>query len=352
MKNKHIFIYTFLLVFTLFLNGCSSSNVSASVTPPSNVEVSENADKLKVNFLDVGQGDSIFIELPKGKTMLIDAGESENSKIITDYIKNLGYQQLDYVVATHPHSDHIGAMEDVIKNFEVKNIYMPKVQHTTKTFENLLTEIKSKGLKVTTAKSGINILTDGILKIDVVAPVGTEYDDLNNYSAVIKITYGNNSFLLTGDAEILSENEITADIKSDVLKVGHHGSDSSTGDKFLNLVNPKYAVISVGKENKYNHPTQVVLDRLNKSNIEIYRTDELGTIVFTSDGNTISINKNVEQKPVVTQNNNVINVYVTKSGKKYHKADCSSLSKGKIEMLLETAKSEGYTPCSKCNPAQ
>ena len=217
---------------------------------------------LTVHFLDVGQGDAIFIELPNGETMLIDAGNEENGDQIVNYIEACGYGTIDYLVATHPHADHIGGMAYVINHLSIGSIYMPKVSTTTQTYYDLLTAIQDKGLTVQTAKAGVSILNISSLAVTMLAPNKDQYNDLNNYSAVIKITYKSNTFLFMGDAETLSENEITSDVSADVLKVGHHGSSYSTGQAFLNKVGPAYAVISVGADNDYGHPTQSTLDKL------------------------------------------------------------------------------------------
>lgn len=249
----------------------------------------EESNKIKIHYLDVGQGDSIFIELPNNSTMLIDAGESSKGLIVANYIKKLNYSKIDYLVGTHPHTDHIGGLSYIINNFDIGKIYMPKALSTTKTYENLLNTISSKGLKITTAKAGVNIIDEDNLKVDIIAPNKDSYNDLNNYSAVIKITYQQKKFLFMGDAEIESENEITTDVSADVIKIGHHGSDTSSGKSFVDKVNAKYAIIMVGNNNKYNHPYQTIIDRWTSTGTTIYRTDLNGTIVLTSDGNTIDI---------------------------------------------------------------
>lgn len=250
---------------------------------------SDNIDgDLKVNFIDVGQGDSIFIELPNDKGMLIDAGENSEADKVINYIKNTGYKKIDYVVGTHPHTDHIGALAKVIDNFDIGKIYMPKAISTTKTYENLLTTIKDNGLSIKTAKAGVNIIDDGDLKVDIIAPVQS-YSDLNNNSAVIKLVYKNRSFLFMGDAEVTSENDIKENVRSDVIKVGHHGSDSSSSVEFVNRVRAKYAVISVGVDNIYNHPYQEILSRWQDIGAKIYRTDLDGDIVIISDGDKINV---------------------------------------------------------------
>ena len=256
--------------------------------PKENVENEINGD-IKIHFIDVGQGDSIFIELPNNTTMLIDASESSKQEIITTYIKNLGHTKIDYLVGTHPHSDHIGGLAYVINNFSIDKIYMPNAVSTSKTYENLLTTIYNKGLKIKNAKAGTQIINNNNLYIDVLAPNSAIYTDLNNYSIVIKITYKNRKFLFMGDAEIDSEEEINRDVSADVIKIGHHGSTTSSSENFLNKVKPTYAIISVGSDNKYNHPNQAIIDRLNKINTKIYRTDINGNIVITSNGNTLDI---------------------------------------------------------------
>lgn len=253
-------------------------------------EITEKLDtELIVHFLDVGQGDSIFLELPDNKSMIIDAGEAKYSSKIIDYIKNLGYSKLDYVIGTHPHADHIGGLGKVIEEFDIGTIYMTKVIHNSKTYENLLTTILNKNLKIKTAIAGLEIINEENLNATIVAPNSTKYSSLNNYSIVLKLVYGNTSYLFTGDAEELSENEITLDIKSDVLKVGHHGSNTSTSEKFLSRVEPKYAIISVGKNNSYNHPSDSTIKKLEKYTNNIYRTDLNGTIIIKSDGENLNV---------------------------------------------------------------
>ncbi|MEA4895137.1 MAG: MBL fold metallo-hydrolase [Oscillospiraceae bacterium] len=346
---------------------------SSTITIDTTVGYSNGTGYLIVHFIDVGQGDSEFIELPSGKTMLIDAGESEYGNTVVNYIKNLGYSKIDYLVATHPHADHIGGMAKVVQSFSIGSIYMPFATTTTQTYSYLLSAIKSAGLTVTTAKAGVNMFNSNGLTADIIAPVGTGYDDLNNYSAVIKLTYKNNFFLFMGDAEELSEKEITTSVKADVLKVGHHGSNSSTGQAFLGKVNPKYAVISVGEGNDYGHPAQTTLDKLSSIGATTYRTDKNGTVIFKSNGTDISVSTSnyaspspspttkptptptpAPTKPVtITPQPTtpiVMTVYVTKTGSKYHLDGCRYLSKSKIAISLSDAKSQGYTPCSVCNP--
>jgi len=265
-----------------------------TITIDTSVSYTPDASTLKnliVHYIDVGQADSIFIELPNGETLLIDAGSEENGPQIVNYIKTLGYNKITHLVATHPHADHIGGMAYVVNNLNIGAVYMPKATTTTQTYEELLTAINNKGLTITTAKAGVSLINTTDFKVVMLAPNKDQYDDLNNYSAVITITYKNNSFLFMGDTETLSENQITSDVSADVLKVGHHGSSSSTDQTFLNKVHPKYAVISVGASNDYGHPAQTTLDKLTAIGATVYRTDKDGTVVFTSNGTNITVNK-------------------------------------------------------------
>ena len=278
MKKKYTVILT--IIFIVLAGAFELFQGTVAITP---------GEDLKVHFLDVGQGDSIFIELPTNETILIDASIKDASNKIINYLREENVSKIDYVFATHPHSDHIGGMSAVIKAFDIGQIYMPKAVTTTKTYENLLLTIKDKNLKIKTAKAGNTIIDTDDLKLVVLAPNQDSYESLNNYSIVLKLTYKEKSFLFTGDAETLSEKEITGDVEADVLKVGHHGSRTSTSQAFLNKVNPSYAVISVGLNNDYKHPHQEVLDRLEKKNIKIYRTDQNGDIMFTTDGYNIDV---------------------------------------------------------------
>lgn len=249
---------------------------------------------LTIHFIDVSQADAILVQLPSGQNILIDGGNNDDGDLVVNYLKQQGIKRLDHVIGTHPHEDHIGGLDVAIRSFEVGKVYLPKVTHNTKTYEDLLLAIKGKGLKVNQAKAGVKLDVGSGIEAVMLAPNSSSYEDLNNYSAVLKLTYGSTSFLFTGDAEAESENEILrtgSSIKSDVLKVGHHGSSSSTTAAFLKAVSPKYAVISVGKGNDYGHPHPETLAKLAEAGVEVFRTDLQGTIIASSDGKTITFNK-------------------------------------------------------------
>lgn len=277
-----------LIVSIIFLCGCSF-NFSNGLVTDDKIQISDFKADLKVHFLDVGEADSAFIELPNKEMMLIDAGEAKNSAKIISYIKDLGYEKLHYVIGTHPHADHIGGLSEIIKAFEIGSIYMPRVVATSKTYENLLKTISDKGLRINSGKAGVEVINDDELMGEIIAPNKDKYNAYNNYSIVLKLSYKEVSYLFTGDAEGVSEKEIKSDVKADILKVGHHGSNTSSGKSFLDQVKPKYAIISVGSNNKYGHPKDEVLERLKKYTNNIYRTDINGNIVVLSDGKNIVV---------------------------------------------------------------
>lgn len=359
-----------LCAVSAFLILASTSSCSASADAKENFLPEATDDfilssvpgdeNMRVSYIDVGQGDSEFIELPNGETMLIDAGTNESGETVVNYIKSLGYSSIDYVIGTHPHEDHIGGLDDVINTFDIGKIYMPKVTADTKTFEDVLTAVENKNLSVNTAKSGVTIAENDSFSAKIIAPVSDYYDDLNNYSAVIKIVYQDTSFLFTGDAEELSENQITDDVSADVLKAGHHGSSTSTGDSFLDRVSPSTVIISCGKDNSYGHPHEETINKLEERKILYYRTDISGTITAVSDGHAINfstskaseINDYASSVPASEAEKTYV---LNTNTKKIHYQDCPSVSKMSESNKLftsdyEKAISDGYTPCGSCKP--
>ena len=282
-KNKTLISF---LSFAAIILYTLLSNDEITIEKQENKKTdSNNTDVVKVEYIDVGQADAILIENNK-KYMLIDAGNNEDGDLLVNYFKDKNITDFEYVVATHPHEDHIGGMDNIIKNFNIKNYYMPDCYTTTKTFEELLDALEEKNLSFETPDIDSEfVLGDALFKV---LYTGTDKRDLNNTSIVLRMIYKDVSFMFTGDATNTTEKKILAkDLQSDVLKVGHHGSQYSTSDEFLDKVNPKYAIISVGTGNVYDHPKDITLNKLK--GIEVHRTDKEGTIRVISDGKNIDI---------------------------------------------------------------
>ena len=246
-----------------------------------------------VHSIDVGQGDCTLI-MSGGCTVLIDAGEEEAGPVVAEYLNKYGITRLDYVIATHPHSDHIGGLPFVMKNFPVGKLIAPKISEemtpASKCYTRFLTAVKENGLRMTRAVPGESY-TIGEGTLTILAPLRSDYDELNDFSVVCRFDCADSSFLFTGDAEKIVEEELCdsgADLSADVLKVGHHGSSTSTRAPFLDAVSAKYAVIYCGKDNSFNHPNTKTMKRLDEYGLEIYRTDLQGDIIFVTDGKTIT----------------------------------------------------------------
>ena len=249
-----------------------------------------------IHYIDVWQGDAILIQV-NNKNLLIDSGPSSSRKTLLNYFNKIKVKKFDYIIATHPHEDHIGNMDTIIKRFNVKNFYAPKVTNTSITFENMIGSLVDKNLKIRILKKGVKDIDLGNnTSIHIFSPEeNMDSDNLNDYSPIIKIKFLNTSFLFTGDAESTTEQQVlleNSDIKCDILKIAHHGSSTSTSSNFLASANPSVAIISVGKNNTYGHPSSEILSILNLMNITTIRTDLTGTIVVTSDGENINISRN------------------------------------------------------------
>ena len=236
--------------------------------------ISDDQTSLKVYFFDVGQADSMLIQ-NNGENMLIDAGNNEDGEMLVDNLKTLGVEKIDYLVGTHPHEDHIGGMDDIINNFSIGKIFMPSVTTNTKTFEDVIDAAKNKGLQIETPKTG-DEFTVGSANCSVVY-VGDDKENLNLSSIIIKLNYNNLSYLFTGDAEAEIENKIDVG-KINILKVAHHGSDTSSSEKFVKETAPEVAIILVGKDNSYGHPSDEIIKRYEEVGSKIYRTEEVGNI--------------------------------------------------------------------------
>lgn len=278
---KHLIIFALLLLLCFFSSLLTKKLNSYKVNP----------NLMYVHYINVDQGDAILIQV-NNKNLLIDSGPKNHKKQLVKFLTDLNISKLDYVIATHPHEDHIGNMNTVLNSYKVQSFYAPKVYSYTKSFEQMIDSLKSNNLKINPIKRGCNTINLGFqTNVEVFSPINDTYDNENNYSPIIKISFGNNSFLFTGDAEKEIEDKLILlndDLKADILKVSHHGSSSSTSDAFLNRVSPKYAVISVGKNNIYDHPNDTIISKLNTYKINILRTDIQNNITLISDGTNIS----------------------------------------------------------------
>lgn len=255
---------------------------------------SEVNDDLSVHFIDVGQGDCIYISAGE-ENMLIDCGEADQSGVVTSYLNKLGVEKIDHVIATHPHSDHMGGMSEIIKSYDIGEFIMPHLPDsdipTTRYFERFLDACEAADLSVTEAEVG-RIIGIGEAKAEIIAPNSEKYNNKNNYSVSLILTHGDNSFLFSGDAEKESEEEMLSSGRLHhvtVYKAGHHGSSTSSSKDFIEAISPDYAVIMCGAGNSYGHPHHETLETLAEYVKQVYRTDLCGNIVFESDGTVLTI---------------------------------------------------------------
>lgn len=244
-------------------------------------------ERLTVQFLDVGQGDSALLQTPNGSFVLIDTGPSDHRAELLGALRRAGVQTLSYMILSHPHEDHIGNAAAVAESFDVEQVWMTAESTQTATYLTLLETLDEQNIPVTEARAGLDFVLDDV-SCSVLSPLRDSYDDLNDSSLVLRVTYGEHTILFTGDAEQETEQDLlnaypAAKLQATVLKVGHHGSSTSTSESFLNAVAPRVCVISCGKNNDYGHPHMETRDRIDVINASMYRTDLQGTITITFD---------------------------------------------------------------------
>lgn len=372
--NKHIrlLILWSLMAAVLLLGGCRepsppSASLSSGQEKTAFSPALPSTRNLKVHFIDVGQGDSILAE-SEGHYMLIDAGENDRGAAVVTYLKNAGVTSLDYVIGTHPHSDHIGGLDDVLREFPTEKVILPPVEHTTKTFSDVLDVIADKGMKITMPKVG-DTYTLGAAAFQILAPAGDYGDDLNNWSVGIRLSYKNIHLVMCGDAEKEAESDIVKynkDLQADVLKAGHHGSSTSTSDELLDAVSPTYAVIQCGEDNSYGHPHKETLEKLERRGIQVFRTDQDGAIVADCDGSNItwiakgeasSGNWSGDEAEIEAEGEAFAQSYVLNTNsKKFHLPSCRSVDDMKesnrqdVTENRDTLIEMGYAPCRQCSP--
>ena len=344
------------LILSLMVSGCE---------PLSPKQVDELFDDVKLSayFIDVGQGDCTLLK-SRGEFVLIDAGEKECGQKVLDFIKSCNAHSLKYVIATHPHTDHIGGLATVIDGIDVENFITVETDQNTNQWRKVLKAVDRNDVNYIDAAVG-DKYAFGESTFTILAPNSTGYEGYNNYSVVTMVECGRIRFLLTGDAETESEKEMlkaNADLKADVLKCGHHGSSTSSSAAFLKEVRPAYAVISCGKNNDYGHPHRETLKKLKLLDCTCLRTDTLGTIAALTDGTTLSFSSERGKKPIPrftageTTAATEFALYIgNKNSRYFHYADCGGVStmkeKNKVEFnTREEAVKAGYKPCPSCNP--
>lgn len=350
-----------------FLCLCIITAVSACGTDKSELPKEiELSGSFEVHFIDVGQGDASLI-LCNDKSMLIDGGKPEASSVIYTYLKKLNIEKLDYIVCSHADDDHIGGLSAPLAKMKVENILAPETPSDSRSYKSMIEKADAQGIEIVHPQHGES-MDFAESKIHFYGPVTEDETDRNNSSVVMKVVYGDTSFLFTGDAERKEEQQILDmgyDISATVLKVGHHGSRNSTTYPFLRKIMPQYAVISVG-DNSYGHPTEDALSRLRDADVRVYRTDMQGDIIVKSDGKTVSVktakNGNIQTNPTEKPETNVqaetaaVGYIANKNTKKFHLPSCSAVEKMNEENKVylnctsEEAAAKGYTSCKMCNP--
>lgn len=378
-----------LLILCMCLTACTATNQATSTSEKSQSDTTsgeavqsgqeEKAAKapdtskpegtLEVHYIDVGQGDATLIKCGS-HAMLIDGGNNNKGTTVQLYLKKQGVESLDYVIGTHPDADHIGGLDVIVYKYNCDTVIMPDYEKDTKTYQELVDVIHDKNMKITYPVVGEQYAL-GEAKFTIIAPNSNSYGgNANDYSVAILLEYGKNRFLFTGDAEEASEAEMLTngiDISADVYKVAHHGSRSASTQEFLNAVQPKYAVISCGEGNSYGHPHAEVLNRLRSMGAEVFRTDEQGSIIASSDGENITWNCSATDswqsgEQTESDRENSANVteqttYVLNTNtKKFHRETCGSVSQikeenfQKVQMSREELEQSGYSPCKNCDP--
>ncbi|MCI8485144.1 MAG: MBL fold metallo-hydrolase [Lachnospiraceae bacterium] len=373
----------FLLIFVMILQiaGCGDKIIMQEAGNSSD-DVFEG-ETLEVHFIDVGQGDATLIRQGK-HAMLIDGGDNDQGTTIQSYLQYQGIEKLDYVIGTHPDSDHVGGLDVVMYKFSWDQVILPDLEKDTKTYQDVLKVIRDKGKKITYPVVGDTYML-GSAEFTVTAPVEKDYgDNWNDYSVGILLEFGENRFLFTGDAEEDAEQDMLEEgieLSADVWKAAHHGSDTANTMTFLEKVNPDSVVISCGEGNSYGHPRAGAMNRFRSIGAQVYRTDEQGTIVAVSDGKEITWNcspseswkagepqgegkrekepekesLNIDKKQ--EKGDKAKSEYVINgNSKKFHKTSCGSVEQMKEENRKYSSQSrqelldQGYEPCGRCNP--
>ncbi len=346
MKQKFL---SLLLVFALLLGGCVQADY-AETSQATAISGSE----LTIHFIDVGQADCALLE-SGGEFMLIDGGNRDDGQLVVSYLEQMGVEELTAVVCSHAHEDHVGGLPSVLAVYPTQAVYAPTNTYSSKVFDSFLHYVDQQGLEVTIPEPGDGFSFGGA-EVTVLGPVKS-YPDPNNTSIVLRVDYGDSSFLFTGDMETDAENDMLdywnddSLFRVDVLKVGHHGSSTSTSYRLLNAAEPTYGVIPVGKDNDYGHPHKEPMSRLKQAEVIVLRSDELGHIIAQSDGNEVSFtwgNQNAKPEDAEPAKELFIG---NKNSKKFHSPDCANLpaEQNRVEFpSYQEAEDAGYAPCGSC----
>lgn len=340
---KHLKLLV-ILVLCFLLSGCVEIIFEPLPQTPM------PGDGLQVHFLDVGQADCALLECD-GEFILIDGGNIGDSNLVVSYLEQQGVEELRAVICSHAHEDHVGGLPGVLAVYPTKSVYAPTRTYASECFDDFVYYTDQQGLEVTIPSVGDRIAFGGATAT-VLGPVKS-YAETNNTSLILKVTYGNTRFLFTGDMETAAEADLLdsgTDVQAEVLKAGHHGSDTSTSYRFLYEVAPEHCVISVGDDNKYGHPSRQTISRLRDADAIIYRTDQLGTVIARSDGLNIEFFWSTGAQPLMPGNDNQSYIGNIKS-KKLHTEGCPALPENdnRIEFSsLQEALEAGYSLCSRC----
>lgn len=400
IKKRYLsLILTMMMAFAL--TACSSSsstetkqsnsqdvksNVTVENTSKKETQPSYTGGELKVHFLNVGQGLSVLVQ-SEGQTLIYDGGDRKTSSFVVSYLKEQQVESIDYLVSSHYDSDHMAGLIGCLKAFDVKNVISSDYVHDSQLYTSFVNAVEDKGLQMQHPSVGTTFQF-GSASFEILAPSSINPSDSNNNSVAIKVTNGNNSIVLTGDAESPSEAAMCSsgiDLSCDVLVLGHHGSATATSWDFLQATIPEYAVVSCGTDNQYGHPDKDTMDKLQSMGIQVYRTDKQGTITVTSDGTNLTWSTEacndyspgdsndkgtqqatqsqpteeisqpetqpaVEQTPVVANTGNENMVWVSETGSKYHRINnCGRMNPNKaVQMSQADAEARGLEPCKKC----
>ena len=350
MKKRMISLF---LILALLLCGCAKTEApqttAAATAAPAD-------DFLSVHFIDVGQADSILLECG-GDYMLIDGGNRDDGQLVVSYLEQQGVEELDVVVCTHAHEDHVGGLPSVLAVYPTAKVYSPTKTYASNVYDDFMYYVDQQGLEVTLPVPG-DTFALGSAQVTILGPV-MSYAETNDTSIVLRVEHGENSFLFTGDMETAAENDMLdhwdsdpALFQTDVLKVGHHGSETSTGYRFLHEVSPTYGVISCGKNNTYGHPHEEPMSRLEQAGVILFRTDEQGTILATSDGSQIVFTwSNRSSAPAAAEPAEPVEFIGNKNSRKFHSEECANLPAAKNQVPFdsyEAAVAAGYSPCGSC----